>query len=94
MRQPLISLAEPRGEIDRLSQQLAVLLGRNEPDPAWLKPAPVPSLGELRIDQAPADLLRTRFRLAAKRLGINRVQLELDVKGFRKPSPHGQLNLL
>ncbi|MCP1374439.1 TolC family protein [Dyella lutea] len=58
------ALAEPRGEIDRLSQQLAVLLGRNEPDPAWLKPAPVPSLGELRIDQAPADLLRTRPEIA------------------------------
>jgi DNA repair photolyase len=41
-----------------------------------------------------ADLFRTRFRLACKRLEINRVKLELDVSGFRKPSPHGQLGLL
>ena len=41
-----------------------------------------------------ADLFRTRFRLACKRLDINRVKLELDVGGFRKPSPHGQLDLL
>jgi DNA repair photolyase len=40
-----------------------------------------------------ADLFRTRFRLATKRLGINRVKLELDVSGFRKPSPGGQLQL-
>ena len=41
-----------------------------------------------------ADLFRTRFRLACKRLEINKVKLELDVGGFRKPSPHGQLDLL
>lgn len=58
------ALAGPRGEIDRLAQQLAVLLGRNEPDPAWLAPAPMPTLGDLRVDQAPADLLRTRPEIA------------------------------
>lgn len=58
------ALAEPRGEIDRLTQRLAVLLGRSEPDPAWLKPAPMPTLGDLNIDQAPADLLRTRPEIA------------------------------
>jgi len=41
-----------------------------------------------------ADLFRTRFRLACKRLEINRVKLELDASGFRRPSPHGQLDLL
>jgi DNA repair photolyase len=41
-----------------------------------------------------ADLFRTRFRLAARRLGLNAVSMELDVSGFRKPSPHGQLDLL
>ncbi|HEU4670949.1 MAG TPA: TolC family protein [Dyella sp.] len=58
------ALAEPRGEIDRLAQRLAVLLGRSEPDPAWLAPAPLPTLGDLRVDQAPADLLRTRPEIA------------------------------
>jgi DNA repair photolyase len=41
-----------------------------------------------------ADLFRTRFRLAIKRLAMNRVKLDLDVQGFRKPSPNGQLSLL
>ncbi len=58
------ALAGPRGEIDRLAQRLAVLLGRSEPDPAWSTPAPMPTLGGLRIDQAPADLLRTRPEIA------------------------------
>ncbi|MBU6248730.1 MAG: TolC family protein [Xanthomonadaceae bacterium] len=58
------NLAEPRGDIDRLAQRLAVLLGRSEPDPSWLATAPLPSLGDLRITQAPADLLRTRPEIA------------------------------
>jgi DNA repair photolyase len=41
-----------------------------------------------------ADLFRTRFRLACKRLGMNTVSLDLDVGGFRKPSRDGQLSLL
>ncbi|RZK03862.1 MAG: PA0069 family radical SAM protein [Novosphingobium sp.] len=41
-----------------------------------------------------ADLFRTRFRLACKRLEINRIALDLDVSGFRKPSANGQLSLL
>ena len=41
-----------------------------------------------------ADLFRTRFRLACKRLGMNRATLDLSVDGFRKPSPQGQLSLL
>ena len=41
-----------------------------------------------------ADLFRTRFRLACKRLGMNKVSIDLDVSGFRKPSPNGQLSLL
>jgi len=53
-----------RGDIDALAQQLALLLGRERPDPAWLEPAPVPSLGALHIVQTPADLLRTRPEIA------------------------------
>jgi DNA repair photolyase len=41
-----------------------------------------------------ADLFRTRFRLACKRLGLNKVSIDLDVTGFRRPSPDGQLSLL
>jgi len=41
-----------------------------------------------------ADLFRSRFRLATKRLGINKVELELDCSRFKRPNPDGQLSLL
>ncbi|MFK2903545.1 TolC family protein [Dyella ginsengisoli] len=58
------ALAEPRAATDALAQQLAVLLGRNEPDPAWLATAPLPALGGQSLTQAPADLLRNRPDIA------------------------------
>lgn len=58
------ALAEPRAATDALAQQLAVLLGRNEPDPAWLAAAPLPVLGGQSLTQAPADLLRNRPDIA------------------------------
>ena len=41
-----------------------------------------------------ADLYRTRFRLATRRLGMNAVELNLDGSQFRRPSAGGQLLLL
>jgi len=41
-----------------------------------------------------ADLFRTRFRIAARRLGMNTGSLNLDCSQFRRPDPHGQLSLL
>jgi len=41
-----------------------------------------------------ADLLRSRFRLARKRAGIDNPRFELDCGDFRPPSPGGQLTLL
>jgi len=41
-----------------------------------------------------ADLIRTRFRLAARRLGMNSDKFDLDCSQFRKPSLGGQLSLL
>jgi DNA repair photolyase len=41
-----------------------------------------------------ADLFRTRFRLACRRLGLNHVSIDLDSSAFRRPSPNGQLSLL
>ncbi|MEI7037393.1 TolC family protein [Fulvimonas yonginensis] len=51
---------EPREAVDASAQQLAVLLGRPEPDPEWFRPAAPPSLGGWRLAAAPADLLRSR----------------------------------
>ena len=40
-----------------------------------------------------ADLFRTRFRLACKRLGLNREQPRLDSTQFQRPNAGGQLRL-
>lgn len=41
-----------------------------------------------------ADVFRTRFRLACKRLGLNREQPSLDCSRFVRPEAGGQLRLL
>ncbi|MFC0588090.1 PA0069 family radical SAM protein [Novosphingobium aquiterrae] len=41
-----------------------------------------------------ADIFRSRFRIATKRLGMNMVDLKLDSRQFRRPAPDGQLSLL
>lgn len=41
-----------------------------------------------------AELFRTRFRLAIRRLGMNRVAVDLDRDQFRRPSVDGQLSLV
>ncbi|WP_296676543.1 PA0069 family radical SAM protein [Novosphingobium sp.] len=40
-----------------------------------------------------AEIFRTRFRIATKRLGMNAVTLRLDSSRFVRPSAHGQLSL-
>lgn len=40
-----------------------------------------------------ADLLRTRFRVACRKHGIGKAKIDLDCSQFKKPSPHGQLDL-
>lgn len=52
--------ADPRAAIVQHAQALAVLLGKSEPDPAWLAPRALPKLAEANVDAVPADLLRTR----------------------------------
>ena len=58
------ALAMPRQAINASAQRLAVLLGQNHPDPAWLQAGPPPELGAWRLAGAPADLLRTRPEIA------------------------------
>ena len=41
-----------------------------------------------------ADVFRTRFRLACKRLGLNREQPVLDCSRFVRPETNGQMRLL
>jgi multidrug efflux system outer membrane protein len=58
------ALAEQRQDIIASAQQLALLLGQNQPDPAWLQPGSPPTLGAYQISSAPADLIRTRPEIA------------------------------
>lgn len=76
--------AEPRAAIARHAQALALLLGKGEPDPAWLAARPLPKLATHGVDSVPADLLRTRPEIryaetqvlkAAGELGIARADL-------------------
>lgn len=54
------AVTEPREAAAASAQELAVLLGQVEPDPAWLANGPLPALGAWRMVQTPADLLRSR----------------------------------
>jgi multidrug efflux system outer membrane protein len=58
------ALAAPREAINASAQQLALLLGQNHPDAAWLQPGQPLELGRWKIDSAPADLLRSRPEIA------------------------------
>lgn len=58
------ALAVPRHAATAAAQRLAVLVGQNHPDPAWLVPGAQPELGSWQINGAPADLLRTRPEIA------------------------------
>ncbi len=77
-------LADPRAAIVQHAQALALLLGRSEPEPAWLAPAPLPTLAAANITSVPADLLRTRPEIryaetqvlkAAGQLGIAKADM-------------------
>lgn len=78
------ALADPRAAVALHAQTLALLLGRSEPAPAWLAPAPLPQLAGGDVAAVPADLLRTRPEIryaetqvlkAAGELGIAKADL-------------------
>jgi DNA repair photolyase len=41
-----------------------------------------------------ADVFRSRFHLAMRRLGMSRIDIQLDCSQFRRPAANGQLSLL
>lgn len=73
------TLADPRKAINASAQQLALLLGRSEPDAAWLEGGDLPQLGELRVATAPADLVRTRPEIVAAEANVLRSAGELGL---------------
>lgn len=73
------ALSEPRAALNAAAQRLAMLLGRDEPDAAWLKPAALPVLGPTGPIAAPADLLRSRPGIARARARVLRAAGELGI---------------
>ena len=84
LQQALSDASEPALSIVQIGQALAVLLGKNAPDPALAATTAQPHLPAIEIRQTPADLLRTRPEIrraeqnvlhAAGELGIARADL-------------------
>lgn len=71
------ALAAPRQSINASAQRLAVLLGQNHPDPAWLKAGALPELGAWQLEATPADLLRTRPEIQSAQADVLRAAGEL-----------------
>jgi outer membrane protein, multidrug efflux system len=67
-----MALTDPQRAINANAQQLAVLLGQPEPDPAWLEGGAQPQLGNWQMTSAPADLLRTRPEIASAEADVLR----------------------
>ncbi|WP_338015424.1 TolC family protein [Dyella acidiphila] len=75
-----MALTEPQRAINANAQQLAVLLGQPEPDPAWLdQGGSQPQLGDLQITSAPADLLRSRPEIALAEADVLRAAGEAGI---------------
>lgn len=75
-----MALADPQRAINANAQQLAVLLGQAEPDPAWLEEGGAqPQLGDWQIPTTPADLLRTRPEIAAAEADVLRAAGEAGI---------------
>lgn len=73
------ALVEPRLAVERCRQQLAVLLGRSEPAADDFDAGMQPRLGELQIDAAPADMLRTRPEIRRAEISILKAAGELGI---------------
>ncbi|HCL42947.1 MAG TPA: transporter, partial [Pseudomonas sp.] len=54
------AIAQARENADNAARALALLLGRDGPDPAWRAYRTPPKLGTFSLQQVPADLLRHR----------------------------------
>jgi NodT family efflux transporter outer membrane factor (OMF) lipoprotein len=74
-----MALTSPQQAINANAQQLAVLLGQSEPDPAWLEDGVQPQLGDWQMTHAPADLLRTRPEIAAAEAQVLRAAGEAGI---------------
>jgi NodT family efflux transporter outer membrane factor (OMF) lipoprotein len=72
-------LAGPRRMINASLMQLAVLSGRNRPDPSWLDSGPQPVLRPTHLQSVPADMLRTRPEIASAEAAVLRAAGELGL---------------
>lgn len=80
-------LAAPDAATNASAQQLALLLGQDEPDHGWLKPGPLPHLGAWKLTSVPANLLRTRPQIARAEAEVIRAAGQLDIS-YANIYPH------
>jgi NodT family efflux transporter outer membrane factor (OMF) lipoprotein len=73
------AMLDPANAADIAARRLAALLGRLAPDPSWNAPGEVPRLGAWKLDEAPAELLRTRPEIAALEGDVTRMAGELGL---------------
>lgn len=73
------ALAEPRMDIARYSQTLALLLGRSEPPSGLLEAEPMPTLAQTGMASVPADLLRTRPEIVRAQAKVLKAAGELGI---------------
>jgi NodT family efflux transporter outer membrane factor (OMF) lipoprotein len=83
-------LADPRAAIASHAQTLALLLGQSEPEPAWLKSAPLPHLESANVVSLPANLLRTRPDIRYAETQVLKAAGEV---GIAKANMYPQLSL-
>lgn len=72
-------LADPRAAIAKAAQALALLLGKSEPDPAWLASGSPPHLEDVDVVSVPANLLRTRPEIHYAEMQVVKAAGELGV---------------
>lgn len=88
--------ADPRVAIVQHAQALALLLGKSEPDPAWLAPQALPKPAGAKVDSVasidslPANLLRTRPEIRYAETQVLKAAGEL---GIAKADMYPQLAL-
>nr|WP_268935038.1 TolC family protein [Pseudomonas edaphica] len=65
-----MALTRVHQRTNRSAQQLALLLGQSAPDPLWLQPGRLPTLGDWQLNSVPTDLLRTRPEIAGAEASV------------------------
>nr|WP_312355510.1 TolC family protein [Stenotrophomonas pavanii] len=84
------AIAQARENADNAARALALLLGRERPDPAWHAYRTPPTLGAFTLQQVPADLLRYRPQIL---LAESEVMQAAASKGAARAAMYPRISL-